>query len=343
MSTDTALAGTSSYKIVCEDKGKGEGEIHSGYCQVNPVLGDYVCASFRIRGASTWPSVYTCSARIQGIGGAVDSLTGSFKLRPGQDWEQKTLWARCTDDSFTNGIRILLTLYDNSYGGDFPDATCYIDCVQMIYFNDLHYSGSWQIGGTPRADEIARGSLVGLGAEFTTSFEWKPDRSRREWHDNVYVASWTDSQEHIDLYYDNVNSEFVATDGTNTATTTQAFSWDHADTVKFAFTNMHGDFRLSVSAPLSGVEHTLTDNSHTMLGPPVAITFGTGSWSTNHSCGLIANVKHFDSALTVSQVDQIFNLVDPTTPYLALVLQRYTVYLSKIRCLPPDPTVMSTW
>ncbi len=76
---------------------------------------------------------------------------------------------------------------------------------------------------------------------------------------------------------------------------------------------MDGDFRLSVLTPLNGVEHVLTDNSDTKLRSPVAITFGTDSQRTNYGCGLIAHVKHFDSALTASQIQQLFDLVEPTS------------------------------
>jgi hypothetical protein len=47
-----------------------------------------------------------------------------------------------------------------------------------------------------------------------------------------------------------------------------------------------------------------------MLGCPVAITFGTNSLRTNYSYGLIANIKHFDSALTFVEVQQLFDLAE---------------------------------
>lgn len=312
VSTDMAVHGTSSYKIVVEDKNEpSSATICSGFCPVSPALGDYICASFWVRAAPTKPTGYFGLARIEAVGGGeVDMLEGRFSVMPNQGWEQKTVWARCTNDNFTNGIRLRIGLYPLFYGGDYDDISCYIDCAQIVYFSDLHYSGSWQIGGEPRANEVATGSLVGLGPEFTTTFEWKPLFSSREWHGNMPIATWTDGQEHIDLYYDHSNSKFVATDGTNTAMTAQTFSWEHPDSIKFAFTNMAGDFRLSVQSPLNGLEHVLTDNGNTMLGSPIAITFGTDSLQTNYGHGLIADIKHFDSALTVSEIQQLFDLVE---------------------------------
>lgn len=310
-STDMALHGTSSYKIVCQDNGRGQGSVVSGFCPVNPVLGDYICASFWIKGAPTWPDRYSWLGyiRIEAVnGGYIYSEWGNFNVT--QEWCKHTVWGRCTSVNFTDGVRIRLTMLDWALGypGDFSDATCYVDGAQVVYFNDLHYSGPWQIGGIPRANEVAAGSLVGLGAEFTTTFEWKPERSRREWHDNIYIANFADRQEYIDLYYDHNSSKFVATDGVNTAVTNGTFSWEHTDSIKLALTNMDNDFRLSIVTPLDGVEHVLTDNGDTKLGAPLAVVFGTDSMRTNYCSGLIANVQHLDSALSVSEVQKIFDM-----------------------------------
>jgi hypothetical protein len=310
LSTETALDGASSYKIVCKNKGRGEGNICSGYCPVNPALGDYICASFWVKGAATWPDEYSCIARIESdtYSEQIDTTAGWFDVR--DTWQKVTVWGRCINDNFAKGVRLWLTFRSYDYVGNFSNATCYVDCAQVSYFSDLHYSGPWQIGGTPRADEVATGSLVGLDAEFTTTFEWRPDCSSREWHGNIYIASWTDGDENIDFYYDNATSKFVATDGTNTAVTTQTFSWEHFDSIKLALTNMGGDFRLSVQTPLNGVEHVLTNNGDTKLGPPVAVTFDTYSRRTSYGCGLIANVKHFDLPLTISEIQKLFDLVE---------------------------------
>jgi hypothetical protein len=311
LSTDMAKHGTSSYKIVVKDKGYGRADIYSGICPVKPALGDYICASFWVRAAPTKPTGYVGLARIEAVGGQIDTVDGWFNVLRNEGWAQKTLWGRCTDDSFGNGgIRLRIGLRNAGYGGVYSGAVCYVDCAQIVYFNDLHYSGFWQIGGTPRANEAAVGSLVGLGPEFTTTFEWRPELARREWHGNIYIASWTDGKEHIDLYYDHNKSKFVATDGANTATTSRTSSWEHIDSIKFALTNMASDFRLSVLTPLNGVEHVLTDKGGTELGPPVAITFGTDNQRTNYGCGLIANVKHFDLPLTDSEIQRIFDLVE---------------------------------
>jgi hypothetical protein len=312
-STDMALHGTSSYKIVCQDNGRGQGNVVSGYCPAHPVLGDYICGSFWIKGAPTWPDRHTWYnyIRVEAMGGGyIDSQWGLFTVT--QEWDKHTVWGRCTDDNFTNGVRLRLTLQDWTLGypGDFSDATCYVDCAQIVYFNDLHYTGSWQVGGTSRANEVATGSLVDMGVEFTTTFEWKPECARREWHGNIYIANWTDGQEYIDLYYDHISSKFVATDGVNTAETNGTFSWEHTDSIKVAFTNMEDDFRLSIETPLDGVEHVLTDNNDTKLGVPVALVFGADSVFTHYSSGLIANVQHFDSALSDSEIQAVFDMIE---------------------------------
>jgi hypothetical protein len=182
--------------------------------------------------------------------------------------------------------------------------------VQVADSPTLHNSGSWQIGGTPRADEYAYQSLAGLGQQFTTTFEWRPELSSREWHRDIYIASWSDGNNSIDLYYDQSESRFTATDGNNTATTTKTFTWEHLDSIKFAFTNMVGGFRLSVETPLSGSEHV--SSGGTLLGSPTEVKFGTNNAGSGYACGLIATVRHWDRDLAASEVEMVWDIYGPT-------------------------------
>jgi hypothetical protein len=312
-----ALHGDYCFLFTAKDNGAGHAKIISDYWPTKPSLNGLICASFWIKGCPTWPLDYSAVASIyvynKTATGSIDSEPTNFEIT--KEWQKITLWGKCTDANWdTCGPQLWIDFYDNGWltGIESHDrqAQCYIDACQIVYFPDQYYNSSWQIGGTPRANETATGSLVGLGAEFTTTFEWRPDCSSREWHGNIYIASWTDGDENIDFYYDNATSKFVATDGTNTAVTTQTFSWEHFDSIKLALTNMGGDFRLSVQTPLNGVEHVLTNNGDTKLGPPVAVTFDTYSRRTSYGCGLIANVKHFDLPLTISEIQKLFDLVE---------------------------------
>jgi len=316
LSTEMALHGRSSYKLALKDKPDRYGaHLVSGPVPVNPSAGDYICASFWITSDGRLPTSYIGFARIKviGEGGIVQSEEAWFDVPRYRRWQKVTIWGKCIDDNFTDGIQIWLGVCDQLFGtGYFTGTACYIDCAQIVYMPDLHYSGTWQVGGTPRADEVARQSLAGLGSPFTSVFEWAPQRARREWHADIPVATWTDGEHHLDLYYDHLASKFIVTDGINWAETPKPVSWDHIDNVKFALANLGGDLRLSVETPLDGVQHVETTGGTMEFGAPVAVTFGTDSTQSTHGCGLIAKVRHFDSILTTAQVEQAFQLVQPT-------------------------------
>jgi hypothetical protein len=296
--TEESLHGNGSFKVVCANEGQGLTRVQSriwANMGGNPQVGDYICASFWIKGALSWPDKYTSYADLSVVGGGkIDFQQASFNLSgnmPG-NWLKITIWGKCTS-AITGYVQLRIFFDDNGYTGNFSNATCYIDCVQVNYTDNLHHSGSWQLGGVSRANEYAYQNITGLGKEFKTTFEWRPEIASREWHGGrISIASWTDDVDYIDLYYDVDSSKFVASDGWNTVTTVNNYSWEHLDSIKFSLANEIGDFNLSVESPLIGREQIVS--SGTLLGRPVEVKFGTDSSGTGYGTGLIADVHHFD-------------------------------------------------
>jgi hypothetical protein len=314
-SNQDCLQGDYCFLWTAKDNNTGYAVVDSNYWSIKPSINDYICVSFWIKGCSTWPLEYTSRAFInvynhQGSG-AIDSEDTHFQIT--KEWQKITLWGKCTDANWIgwSGPKLIISLSDNNWLTGDPNhdrqAQCFIDCAQIVFFNDLHYSGgSWQIGGTPKANETAHRSISGIGSEFTVAFEWRPNCANREWHDDIYIANITDDINHIDLYYDQSESRFVATDGINTAKST-VHTWEHSDSIKFAITNLVGDFRLSVRAPLKyPIEHTLTDNTATAFGALHNITFGTDFAQTRFGCGLFANTQVWNVALSQTEIDDVF-------------------------------------
>jgi hypothetical protein len=292
--TEESLHGNGSFKVVCANKSQGLTRVQSSIWANmggNPQVGDYICASFWIKGALSWPDKYTSYADISVVnGGQISFQQASFNVD--RDWTKITIWGKCTS-AITGYVQLRIFFDDNGYTGNFSNATCYIDCVQVNYTDNLHHSGSWQLGGVSRANEYAYQNITGLGKEFKTTFEWRPEIASREWHGGrISIASWTDDVDYIDLYYDVDSSKFVASDGWNTVTTVNNYSWEHLDSIKFSLANEIGDFNLSVESPLIGREQIVS--SGTLLGRPVEVKFGTDSSGTGYGTGLIADVHHFD-------------------------------------------------
>jgi hypothetical protein len=68
-------------------------------------------------------------------------------------WYIATAWGKAMETHSGGRINIFLNLYDfptDRYG----EVIIYMDCVQLIKNEDIQYSGTFQPGGTPRADEI---------------------------------------------------------------------------------------------------------------------------------------------------------------------------------------------
>jgi len=68
-------------------------------------------------------------------------------------WYIATVWGKAIETYSGGYINISLSLYDlptERYG----EFVVYMDCVQLIKNEDIQYSGTFQPGGTPRADEI---------------------------------------------------------------------------------------------------------------------------------------------------------------------------------------------
>lgn len=309
ITTEDSLHGESSLKIVCADKGYGYTTIHSDLWENlggNPQVGDYICVSFWIKLGPNWPFRYSFCADIISAGEIYYARSCGDDIM--DEWQKITIWGKCVSDVASH-IQLRIIFDDYGYGGDFSDATCYIDCIQVVYSPDLHNSGSWQLGGVARDNEYAWQSLVGIGRDFTSTFEWRPELSSREWHNDIPIASWTDDTNHIDLYYDKSVSKFVATDGVHTVMTNNTYAWEHLDCIKLGFGNRDCGFMLSVETPLNGSEHVVTGCS--LLGEPNSVVFGTNHSNTGTACGLIATVRHWSRALVRCEIEQVWDIYAP--------------------------------
>jgi hypothetical protein len=68
-------------------------------------------------------------------------------------WYIATVWGKAIETYSGGSINILLNLYDFP-AERYDEIIVYTDCVQLIKSEDVHYSGTFQPGGVPRAEEI---------------------------------------------------------------------------------------------------------------------------------------------------------------------------------------------
>lgn len=307
-SLEAARCGHGSMKIVGhenETAPKGLGRCFSPYFK--PDLNDYLTGSMWVKCTSTWPQEYMSRVKFTSSESWKVASEPSY-FDPTTEWQRVVFWGKSLGASsdWNHGVRIEIYI-DDCDGGRFDDAVLYVDCVQVVKLSDSHYYGSWQIGDTPRAAEAVHCPMTGLGSEFTAVFDWRPDCSSREWHGDICIATVTDGQNFIDLYYDESDSRFIATDGTSAAATTTAFTWEHLDGIKFALTNLSSNYSLSVQTPKDGIEHVLADGTTTFLGSPTGLSLGTNTGHAGHGCGLYANIRTFDRALSTAEISMQFD------------------------------------
>jgi hypothetical protein len=304
------LHGDHSLKLVCADNGYGYARIVSPQFSSlggNPSVGDYICASFWIKGSETWPDSYRSFAEFSVSGGGVIDY-GQAKFDIMERWQKITVWGRCLSE-ITGEVTLDLILSDYGYDGTFSDATCYIDCVQVVYSSELHNSGSWQLGGVVRESEYGYQYLSGLSEYFTSTFEWRPELSSREWHSDISLANWTDGLNSVDLYYDSSLERFCIDDGISILTTEGIYTWEHMDSIKFSFSSGGGIMSLGVESPLSGSEHTSSVGG--LSGSPVIVEFGRDSLHSGYSSGLVTTIRHWDRILSPGEVGKVWDIYGP--------------------------------
>jgi len=316
ISAEENLFGGNSYKFVLKDNNAGNGKAGLASPLVRPSTGKYVVGSFWIKGAKTWPDNFYLQASFSkaGNGGLFNGVTSYYRVLP--YWQRILVWGKCLDGNFDAGLGIRLEMYMNyfndgsqwEYKGNWSDATCYIDCVQVVEFDDLHYYGSFHPGGNPRPDEFASLPLTGVGNAWTISFEWKPENSSREWHGDVYIASILGSDgSYINLIYDQANGTFKLDNGTNSAFTVNTYTWEHMDYIRFAISSDGADSSLNLESPLSPGE-ALAAPSVSITGLSVLLLLNTDSERIHHGCGLFHSVRVWDLVLSAEQVSKVFDL-----------------------------------
>jgi len=233
------------------------------------------------------------------------------------DWKRVVVWGQCTDGNFYEaggygGPWIRLDLGPVGYkGSDFSDAVFYMDCAQVVYFNDLHYSGAWQKGGSARANEAGVVPLAGLNNVYSISFTWLPNSGSDEWHSNTNIASIAgDDGNYVDLIYDINNSKFCLTDGTNSISTVGTYTWKHLDVIHFCITNDGTNTTLYLKASLRPAGESVTGSSIQQSRLPVFMLLNTDHSQSSFGCGRFANIRVWDSVLPQAEVLEVLDTVD---------------------------------
>ncbi len=245
--------------------------------------------------------------------------TTAAYIQPTTHWQKITVYGKNTNIAAKeSAIRLTIVPKTGAYAtdADFQAAIAgkklYIDAASIV---TGHLVTNWQIGGTPRTNEKITYTTA-LEKQHAFVLNWFPNSGSLEWSGNLYVGNITDaSDNHIDIYWQQSDNQFVATDGTNTAVTTRTngYRFEKYDLVKIAITNFDDHFRLSVQTPEDVAEHE--SSSATLLTGASNIVLGADSVGTTYGNGYFANMTQYTSSLTTGEIQNVFDgdIIAPVT------------------------------
>ncbi len=321
--TQEALVGSACLRVVPQDNGVGYLTLKGPCWNPKPSVGDYIVASAYIKAGPEYPEDYggegpqTSRFRIavEGAGnGAIYSQASRFYISKHlTGWRRVVTWGKCTNDQFnpTLGPRLVFDLGRGDYKGDrFADAVHYIDAVSVVYFNDLHYSGSWIRGGSARPDEIGVIPLAGVGTRYSVSMTWLPVCSSREWHGNMSIAAVAGADgSHVNLLYDKLSSRFTLDDGTHRLLTAGTYTWEHHDLINLCIVHDGTGTTLHIKTSLEAAGESVADSDIRLGALPVFMLLSTDYYGVSPGCGKFANIRVWDSALSTADVHRAFDTV----------------------------------
>jgi hypothetical protein len=271
-----------------------------------PSPGDYICFSAWVKAASSWPPQASFFVSFENT---TNLDYGGCSVVLNEDWQRVITWSKCIGAPHWS-LRGKFWSSANGYTGSFSDLQYYIDVLQVVYFPDLHYSGSWQKGGTARADEFAFFPLMGLPKRFSLAFNWRPDCGSDEWHADFLIATIIAIDgSYLELFWDQSEKEFFITDGINREILDSGGQgvWEPPDIVKFAIVCDGHQTNLYVENSVNGVTSVTGSNGCTLTDLPASILLASNSDRSILGCGLFSSIKAWDSELSAVDVNEVFN------------------------------------
>jgi hypothetical protein len=198
-------------------------------------------------------------------------------------------------------------------------------CPQLI-------NGSSEI--IAKADDYSTASLADLGANWSVTFDWLPLNGNLAFPEvgantKVHIATIQGVTGYLELYWDRAAFDgsgggmaFKITDGTNTVSLDAdqgglAMEWLHNDLLKFGITSDGVDTILYCYNPENRFVHVpdpeesviLSKSGLAVIDTPAQIELGSNEDNTIIGAGAFANIRGFESVLTESEIEDVFDSV----------------------------------
>ena len=311
---EEAHSGSYSLKIQAKDNGEAvdRGILNSGYLATPPSTDDLVTLTFWIKAAETWPIDYGFYCNLEAATGEINGGSGGSQLvtiTPIQQWQKVTITAKCTNGTWsTGGLRARLIIRGDVHGGADPNAVLYVDDVLVTYSTSLWYTGDYQVGGTARTAEAAILPLSGLDGSYSVGFEWTPETPSRALAADLPIATiQAQDNSYIYLFYDQSESKFAITDGSQTRTMATADTFELFDAVKFLITFNGTTASLYTESSKGGALSVTTGDTVNLGSVPAYIALSTNGDRSSYGSGLFSYIRAWDSDVNAESAD-IFDL-----------------------------------
>jgi hypothetical protein len=305
--TDEAYEGTYSLKATYDAlsvSGKAIGpriRTHLGY---TPQDGDFVTMSAWVKCDKPDIRVHP---RIKLYGSAVedtdvDTITYTAHVQEVGEWYYMEQMVKVLSNFVAQDFALMIEVLDSNAA------------VTNIYIDNVQYV----VGAAPLslrdfnrdeiADDMSIASMVGLGDAFTVSCVWRPETHIDNLLDDVPICRLEGVDGgYLDVYWDQSDGKYYATNGTGTISSTETVEPGLHDTVQVAIAGDTTGSTVYISDPLNGII-TFGDGSTQGLGSSPS-DLKTAKNISTFGYGTFADIRGFDSVLNAADISDIFDSV----------------------------------
>ena len=303
-----------------------------------PVTNDYISFGFYYKASPLFSSPAYDSALytdwdISGNGGLWTNANDRFFIPHTTDWRPFMWYNKCADgNNRTSTLNMKVrTQATDTYRSDLStifDRLCLIYSADRWFENPASLvadcTGGTLVVGTVADEYVVLPSAVESKA-WTLTFDWYPQSGFKSYpysasYPTLPIASILGTAgSYIDLNWSRQYNKLRLSDidsDVNLTPPTAAINWRHADCLHIAITCNGTDSNMYVWGPenysVNGAANGVLNVSATGIGLaniPIAFRLGTDHSESNIGAGSYANIRIFNSVLSATDVNTVFNTI----------------------------------
>jgi hypothetical protein len=272
---------------------------------------------------SAWVKADTEMAVIPQFNATLGNGTGGFTFssasavtKVSNGWTKLSIWMTVNDHTLINYSDMLVVRLSTPPSG----ASLWIGAAQLVRYPAAakhFYSSSTFYPGGNGAAAISRGDEYGAfnfstGATFSSTLVWRPYCGYLDLGVDIPVATWISRDgSYIYLKWQQADSKFVLTDGTNSVSSANAYTFQKFDTVRIGLvtdgTNSTLYIGSNVIAATGDANYETVAGTNVNMGIPTSLYVGTNNDATVFGTGLFTQMRIWGEALTEANIAESFS------------------------------------